>query len=205
VFLARHLSPVCPSCGQSDRTYKVSLLYVAASARLNHQEMEAKGDLDAVLSALLPEGSDRDRHGLLQRLVKKFSPPASQRQFTRTVHPDWYVLFGCAIGLFFSYQLAMLRSNALPVIISLIIVGVLVYWISRRAVLSRYHARLDKEKEASGRLDLATARWMGLFYCSRDGFVFDPERQLFVPVEQLGDLLYDRIEKSTLPHTRRME
>lgn len=184
--------PDCPSCGQNNHSYKVSLLFIAASARLNHHEEKDRAELDNTLSDLLSQDSSEGREHLLRFFVESFSPPRTSRQSSRSIHPDWMVFFGCAIGLFFAYQMALQNSGSLPIMISLVAIGLLLYLLSRRPVLKRYQYRLQNEKGEAHRVDQAMARWMQLYFCTTDQCVYDPEQGLSVSIEQIGDLLYGR-------------
>lgn len=199
VFLTTNTQPACPSCGRSDHSQKVSLLYIAATTYLSHQKNADQNTLDAVLFDLIPGDSEHGRSNFLQQLVKHLSPPAGQKQISRPIHPDWMIIFGCAVGFIFIYQMSLADPGSLPIIVSLLSIGLLIYIITRRPLLNRYQERIGREREAFDRLDLATQRWMRLYLCSRDALVFDPERQVYVSFEQLNDLLFDPEEKPHYP------
>lgn len=172
------------------------MLYVSVSSHLSRQKTAEDHHIDPVLLDLIPKSSVQDRIRFLQNLVKQISPPTGQKQITRAIHPDWMVIFGCVVGLLFVYRMSVTNTGSLPVMISLLSIGLLFYIISRRPVLHRYNERLRNERESIRRLDLATERWMRLYICSKDMLIFDPERHLVVSVDRLSDLLFDREEKS---------
>lgn len=183
-------APACPVCALADCAYKVSLLYLEASARLSHRETTNQPELDAVLRDLLPEDcTPADQNNLLNRMVTIFAPPAGERQVTRRIHPDWMILFLFGIGLFIMNQIAQSQPGSLPVFASLFGLTLLFYLLLRKPILRRFTALLAQEQDGKNRVERAVARWMRLYYCSRDQIVFDPEENRFVPLEQIADLV----------------
>lgn len=182
--------PACPVCAHADRSYKISLLYLEASARLNHRESTNQPELDAVLVDVLPENcTDAEQTQVLNRMVTMFAPPSGQRQVTRRIHPDWMILFLFGIGLFIIFQIAKSQPGGLPVFVSLVGASLLAYLLLRKPILSRYDGLLAQERADKSRVERAVARWMRLYYCSRDQIIFDPEENRFVPLEQIADLV----------------
>ncbi len=183
-------SPTCPHCGQADKAYKVSLLYLESTARLYQRQAENQPELDGLLSDLLPADSNAiTRPQILTRLLHSFTPPSGEKRLTRRIHPDGMVIFFGLILLILVYQVAMTQPAQLPAVLILICGSVLAYLLARKTVLRRYQARIRQEQEENARIEYAVARWMRLYFCSRDQGVFDPEQNQFVPLERMSDLL----------------
>ncbi len=183
-------SPTCPHCGQADKTYKVSLLYLESTARLYQRQAENQPELDGLLSDLLPANAHSITQAqLITRFLHSFTPPSGEKHVTRRVHPDAMVAFFGLFLLLLAYRAATTQPGQLPVILILICGSALAYLLARNAILKRYQERIRQEQEESARVENAVARWMRLYFCSRDQGVFDPEQDQFVPLERMSDLL----------------
>src|SRR5690606_16035044 len=139
-------------------------------------EFTNQPELDAVLADLLPEGSSTvDHNQVIASLVKILEPPSGARRVTRRIHPDWMILFVCAVGLVIAYQSATNDPGDVPIIVSLLSACLLVYLLVRRPVMLRYESQTRQEQEEKNRIEQAVAHWMRLYFCSRDQIVFDPD------------------------------
>ncbi len=183
-------SPTCPHCGQAGKSYKVSLLYLESTARLHQRQAENQPELDGVISDLLPANSSPTAQAqLLNRLLHSFTPPSGEKRMTRRIHPDMMVAFFGLFLLLLIYQIATTQPGQLPAALILAFGGVLVYLLARKTVLRRYQERIRQEQEENARIENAVARWMRLYFCSRDQGVFDPEQNQFVPLERMSELI----------------
>ncbi len=183
-------SPACPHCGETDKTYKISLLYLESAARLHQNQTANQPELDSLLDDLGSESNGQEpRSQLLNQFVRSFAPPLGEKHTTRRIHPDAMVIFFSLFSLLLVYQIAVSQPAQLPIIVILIAGSVLAYLLVRKTVVRRYDASVRKELEENARLDTAVTRWMHLYFCSRDKGVFDPEQNRFAPLEQISDLL----------------
>ncbi len=188
-----HPSPVCPNCGQADKTYKVSLLYLESAARLKQRQEDNQPELDQLLDDLSPAiSSQEDQHQLLAGFARAFSPPegaaSGQKQTFRRVHPDTMIIFFALFSLLIVYQVAVSQPAQLPIIAILLVGGLLAYLLTRKKLVQRFEDRVRREQEENKRLETAMTRWMHLYFCSRDKGVFDPAQNRFAPLEQMSDL-----------------
>ncbi len=182
-------SPACPHCGQADKTYKVSLLYLESTARLHQRQAENQPELDGLLSDLLPANSNSiTQTQLLTRLLHSFTPPSGEKHVTRRIHPDAMVTFFGLFLVLLAYRVATTQPGQLPVVLILVFGSALAYLLARKAILRRYEERIRQEQEENARIENAVARWMRLYFCSRDQGVFDPEQDQFVPLERMSEL-----------------
>jgi hypothetical protein len=181
----------CPHCKQSDKTYKVSFLYVESTARLNHRQVENQPELDGLLADLLDgSGGPRAQTQFLTRLAQALTPPQGEaRRAARRVHPDAMVIFFTLLSSLIVYKVATTQAGQLPIILALLAGGILAYLLARKQVVRRYEEKARQEHAAQARLENAVSRWMHLYFCSRDRGVFLPEQNQLVPLERMSDLL----------------
>ncbi len=183
-------SPTCPHCGQADKTYKVSLLYLESTARLHQRQAEDQPELDGLLSDLLPANSSSTSQAqLLTRLLHSFTPPSGEKHITRRIHPDAMVIFFGIFLLLLAYRAATTQPGQLPAVLILVCGSALAYLLARKAILRRYEERIRQEQQENERIENAVARWMRLYFCSRDQGVFDPDEEPFVPLERMSETL----------------
>jgi len=168
-------SPVCPNCGQADKTYKVSLLYLESAARFNHRDEGNQPELDELLIDLRSEiSSQAAQNQLLSQILQSFSPPPGEKHITRRIHPDTMVIFFSLLALLLLYKIAVSQPAQLPIILILLVGSILAYLLGRKAVVRRYENHVRQEQEENARLETAVTRWTHLYFCSRDKGVFDP-------------------------------
>lgn len=183
--------PACPHCGQADKTYKVTLLYLEITTRLQQGQAADQPELDNLLKDLDAVDCDLDtQNKLLSRLVRSLEPPKGETHTTRRAHPDSMVIFFSLLALLFVFQIAITRSPQLPFIVILLVGSILAYLLARKTIIGRYDSAVRKEREENERVESAISRWMGLYLCSRDKGIFDPEQNQYAPLEQISELFY---------------
>jgi hypothetical protein len=181
---------ICPQCRQSDKTYKVSLLYLEGTERLNHRETQNQPELNALIEDLLPGGNQPlAQSQLVARLVKNLTPPQGEKKVTRRLNPDSTVIFFGLIMLIVLYQVAVSRSSQAPILAVLLTGGLLAYLLARKTVVQRYAERVRHDQEETARVERAIGIWMRLHFCGRDQCVFDPDTDQFVSPEDIHRLL----------------
>jgi hypothetical protein len=171
----------CPSCGQSDQVEKVSTLYLIGIG-LNRQPDVADAAPIQPNLADLPEGEYR-------RLARLFKPPASTRRLPfRSLHPDLMITTFSLVILFFLFNIYLSQpGNLLPVLI-LLGIGYTGYFWKRKSILLRFETSQASQRAAEQRVRQGIDRWMKLFYCARDGVVFEPGDKTPLPPEELARL-----------------
>ncbi len=171
----------CPACGQSDQVEKVSTLYLIGIG-LNRQPGVAGAAPIQPNLADLPEGEYR-------RLARLLKPPASTRRLPlRALHPDLMITTFSLVILFFLFNIYISQpGNLLPILV-LLGIGYAGYFWKRRSILARFEASQAAEHSAEQRVRQGIDRWMKLFYCARDGGVFEPGDETLLPAEELARL-----------------
>lgn len=188
-------APICPCCNLGDRAYKVSILYLEASVRLHHHETANQPELDAMLEDLLPpDCTEQDQAWVTARMLSLFTPPAGKQVSSRQIHPDWMIFFLIGIGIVFAYSAATKQPAQLPAIIGLILLSLLIYWRIRKTAVLRYERQIREEEAEKEAVERAVARWMRLYFCTRDQCIFDPQENRSVPLERLKELLSSSME-----------
>lgn len=181
---------ICPQCRQSDKTYKVSLLYLEGTERMNHRETQNQPELSALIKDLLPGDSQPPAQSqLVARLVKYLAPPQGERRVMRRLNPDSVVIFFGLLMLVVLYQVAINRSPQAPILAVLLTGGLLAYLLARKTVAQRYAERVRHDHEENARVERAIGAWMRLHFCGRDQCVFDPATDQFVSPEEINLLL----------------
>jgi hypothetical protein len=180
----------CPQCNLADKVYKVSLLYLESSARLNRRERENQPTLEAVLVDLLPQNNSQAfEEQVVSRLIQTFSPPQGEKRVVRRIHPDALVGFFTLLCGFFIFQIASEQPRALPAALIILTAAGTAYLLARKSVIGIYEARKRQETEASEQVEKEVSRWMRLYFCSRDQAVFYPGEVSFAPAEQTRSFL----------------
>ena len=183
-------SPVCSCCGQSDKTYKISLLYLEASARLNQKETANQPELNGLLDDLYPPLESANLNAqVLPDLIRAFAPPAGEKRVTRRIHPDGLVVGFSLMALLMLYQIAADQSESLPFAVIVMSTALLAYLLLRKPLVQRHVEQTQQEQEEHRRIEQATERWMQLYFCSRDKGVFIPGKDQLVPLEQMSNYL----------------
>lgn len=180
---------VCPLCRQSDKTYKVSLLYLEGIERINHRVTGNQPEINSLINDLLPAADQAHaQNQLIARFVKDLAPPQGEKRVTRRIHPDSMVVFFGLVLLVVLYQVVANRSPQAPVLVVLFIGGLLAYLLARKTVIQRYLTRVQEEQQENARIERAIGIWMRLYFCSRDQHLFNPDTGQFALAEDVASL-----------------
>ncbi len=175
---------VCPVCGESDRVFKVSRIYIDALAAFN------KSPEDSVLPELTGKAVDDPGVNLLKiqavrTFVNNFSPPSGGRQVARQIHPDLIMAVLALLAVFFMIQIYESQPSFFLIALAVLVAVYVGYYFLRRGIIARFNQQKDKEQNEKRRLERAIERWMKLYFCARDEGVFDPEQNRLIPLEQM--------------------
>jgi hypothetical protein len=182
--------PPCPRCGQSDKTYKVSLLYLESSAKLNRQVHQDQPQLERLITDFLTENRTRaEEDPFLTKLIQMFAPPSGEKRFARRIHPDGMVAFFTLLAIFLLYRMAADQPASFTAAAFIFAAAVGLYLFFRKTVIHRYESSKREEQEANSRVEREVSRWMRLYFCSRDQAVFYPDHSDYAPAEQIRSFL----------------
>jgi hypothetical protein len=180
--------PPCPRCGLPEKCYKVSLLYLEASAWLNHQKTDRLGQVEAILREYLPEAASRsEQEQFIARLVKLIAPPAGEKRVLRQVHPDGMVGFFCLVSLVILFRAFSDQPQTFPLLVILFTASFTAYVILRRSIVSRYNQRKAQGQREVITIEKAVSRWMRSYFCTHDQGVFDPQTGQFASLDGLKE------------------
>lgn len=181
-------NPSCPRCGLPDKSYKLSLLYLEASAWINRQKTTRADLVETLFQEYLPADANRAvQEQFLSRMVKQIAPPAGEKRFLRQVHPDGLVGFFCLMSLVILFQAFSDQPKAFPLLVILFAVSFTTYLILRRPILSRYYEQKTQVQQEKDKIERAVSCWMRSYYCVRDQGVFDPKTGRFASLDELKD------------------
>ncbi len=186
---------VCPACGESDRVFKVSRIYIDALAAFN------KTPEDSVLPELTGEAVDDPGINLLKvrvvrAFVQNFSPPSGGKQGMRQIHPDLIMAVFALVAVFFMIQIQENQPSFFLIILAILVAMYLGYFLLRRRIVARFNQQKNKDQAERQRLERAIARWMKLYFCARDEGVFNPEQNRLIPLEEMDFYLVQGDEKA---------
>lgn len=177
-----HKNVFCPACGKADRVEKVSTIYVLGIGlnRLpSDEQAQLKGKITDPTLVSLPSSG-------LRALGKRLAPPSSGRPGTfRPIHPDMVVItFSLIVPIFLYGILTSQPGMTFPVVVLLATVYGIYFW-KRRAIISKFTRQQQTRQAEAERIKQGIARWMKLYYCSRDDGVFEPGSKELVPADQI--------------------
>jgi hypothetical protein len=173
--------PICPCCGQSDLTQKVSLIYF---------ESLAGKSIRGLKESARPAVSAR-------AISRRLAPPSvgspSVWGSLSSVHPDLVAIVFAVAGLFLLYQIGIAFTAArLPGAV-ILFVALAIYLAIRRHLIGRYRTIRAAQDQTHQAIQEAIQRWSRLYYCARDDAVFDPSSGSCIPPEQMMDYLSGKI------------
>jgi hypothetical protein len=182
-------SVICPMCGKSDRTAKVSTVYLAGIEQRYHVRRRMIGENE------LPETQDFSDWqelgaGELVNLVKLLAPPQGKRPpLVQPLHPDMMVVALMLVMPLFVYGMATSQPGMLWVVVPVLLIFYGWYLWKRRILVAKYRASIEEQKQADARVRRGIDRWMRLYYCARDRVTFSAAGKDVTPLDQLGDYL----------------
>jgi hypothetical protein len=181
-------SPACPECGKTESVIKVNKIYV--------ESLSSKPDgKDCVIAHVLhwPEDKAADSKKTYAEVtfLKYFNPPAGKTIVTRQVHPDMYVGIFSILVIALLYQIHQQQRNVFFIALGIVVVFYIVYFAGRKYILGKYQHRHDEEVAAGKKTESAIGRWMKMYYCCEDGIVFNPEKNISIPLDQMRAKLLD--------------
>ncbi len=189
---------LCPACGQSDRVFKVSRIYIDALAAFS------KSSEDSVLPELTGEAVDEPGINLLKiqamrTFVNNFSPPSGSKKSMRQLNPDLVVAAFTLIAIFFMFQIYQSQRSIFPIALGILVVFYVGYVLLHHRILARFNEQKAEEQGEQQRLERAVGRWMKLYFCARDEGVFDPTQNRLIPLDEMDYYLLEENERNQQP------
>jgi len=153
---------------------KLSRIYFDALSMIAHPSQELPRSL-----SLLRENKAKGPGGIVRlryyrEIVRMAAPPSGGGKAFRLLHPDAVVLGFAAISGFVLLEMSKSRSPGLIPAVAALAVALAAYLIWRRFVMRSYRRAKETEAAEKRRVRGAVEEWIRLYYCGKDGTVFDP-------------------------------
>ncbi|MCE1253612.1 MAG: hypothetical protein LWX83_08710 [Anaerolineae bacterium] len=177
---------ICPVCGRSQNIYKVSQIYLESLTIFD------KNSPHPIFDEMFGEAG-KDLYPLPSRyghdFTRTFSPPSGRAEWFRPIHPDIFIFVFTVLIAFFLYSIYAQQPSIVYPFLIILGVAFIVYFAFRKKLVSRYQAEVAEGKNSFVSVDLAVARWMKLYYCAKEGLVFDPETKTSAALDEMKKYL----------------
>ncbi len=125
-------------------------------------------------------------------LSRKFAPPSSGRRApSRLIHPDLFILGFSLVIPFFVGGVLTTQPQALWAAVPVLVGFYAFYLWQRKGLVTRFEKELAERKGAEERVKRAIARWMNLYHCACDDWVFEPGGEATPADQMMGYLFRD--------------
>lgn len=193
----------CPKCGRNDLIQKVSHIY--SSGTTSSSQTGYVSGIGYANGGLASMGGTATMSGTAQTVLARQLAPPSQPKGT---HWFWFIMPLIPIWPinYFVAFAAPIGKTARLMLIGITVAAAIVFGVFRVkgflmpfdiAVLTTpiiYYVGLIRSAQIRSaksvpRWQEAMLRWEQLYYCSRDACVFEPNKNEFLPVERMYELL----------------
>lgn len=179
---------VCPICAASDKTFKVSTIYIEAL------EGFKKGSELKILAQIVDDQNLLSATGILKTqtlrsVVSSFGPPSGGKQIIRPVSPNLVMMAFSLIAIFFLIQIYTTQREMFIPILILVAIVYLGYAIFYKQIYAKYTRQIQSNINIKTSYEAAIGKWMRLYYCARDDGVFDPVENQMVPLQSMETYL----------------
>lgn len=189
-------SRTCPMCGLDDRTAKVNQVYIEALSKSRNEESAKTAVFDRIFADTpIGQSSGMLLSQRLSILIRGLQPPSGEARVTRLISPDLFFAFYFIMAVFILYQIYATQHGVFLPTVGVFVLSVVAYVLLRKKIMGRYQASLKAQEDARKRVEEGIGRWMKLYYCARDNGVFDPQKDVFIPLEEMRAYLYQAAGK----------
>ncbi len=181
--------PACASCGERDLVVKLSRIYFDALSMIAHPGQALPQSLSLLSGFKARKPGNIGRFRYYREVARMAAPPSGAGKVLRPLHPDAVVLgFAAISGLVLREMFRSRFQGLLPAAVVLA-VALAAYLLGRRFVIRRFSREREREAGEGRRVRSAVEKWMELYYCGKEGSVFDPGSGRTYPVAGLADSL----------------
>jgi hypothetical protein len=178
----------CPLCGLSDKTFKVSAIYIEAL------EGFKKEGTPKILPQIMGDQSQMDAPGILKvqalrSIINTFGPPSGGRQIMRPINPGLVIAGFTLITIFFLVQIYTSQREMFIPILIVALVFYLGYVIFHKQIMGKYQKQIQDNIDIKRTYEAAIGQWMRLYYCAHDDGVFDPDENQLIPLQAMESYL----------------
>ncbi|MHC1740461.1 MAG: hypothetical protein AB9897_05050 [Anaerolineaceae bacterium] len=181
---------ICPVCGNSENSFKVSEIYLQSLIRLKNGNSSEAPIIDR-LQDEIPEDRREKLKGsrYYRQLMESFAPPQGDTQSTRAINPDWVAFAMLLVSVYFLYQILRTQYPIFWYMVGVAVIGFAAYGIFRKKIFAKYQAQNNLESGTKGKVEKAVGQWMKLYYCSKDNVVYSGSKSEAVPIDQMRSSL----------------
>ncbi len=181
--------PPCASCGERERIVKLSRIYLDSLSMIAHPGQALPLSLFLLQENKAPKPGGIGRFRYYREIARMAAPPSGAGKILRPLHPDAVVLGFAAISGLVLFEMHGSSSQGLLPAAAVLAAALALYLFCRRLIINRYRRERDREAGEGERISGAVKRWMGLYYCGKEGTVFDPGSGRTYPLAGLADAL----------------
>jgi hypothetical protein len=176
----------CPVCGETDKTLKISQVYLESISKEELIEGKNKKSLRMILG---DEAGVPYKGKFNTEFIRAFSPPSGKTAIFRSVHPDEVMGAMFLLSLFFLYNIYLQQYGAFW-IAGIIFVAMIVFYIAaRKTIIAKYQKSKDETVQSNDKIKNSIKHWMELYYCARDKVVYHPQKNEYFEVSEIKDYL----------------
>ena len=180
------LKVICPGCRQADRVEKVSTIYMLGIGLARGTNGSASPERPITDPTLLAMPAPQFR-----LLGKRLAPPSSGKPAViKPIHPDMVVLTFSVVAPIFLYGIYTTQPGALLPVALIVAALYGAYFWKRKTVIASFDRQVQTRQADEDKIKRGIARWMKLYYCSRDDGVFEKGEHELFPADQIAGCLF---------------
>ena len=185
----------CPICESSEKSFKVSEIYLQSLMRLKNGDKAEAKTIDQLQNEIPAERRNKLKGSRYYReLMESFAPPQGEAQTTRAINPDWVAFCMGLLSLFFLYQIFTTQYGIFWYMVGFAVLAFTVYFVFRKKIFTKYRTQKAEESGSRGQIEKAIGLWMKLYYCSKDNVVFGGKKEEAIPIDQMRSYLLTNIK-----------
>lgn len=191
--MAEKIIPVCPICETSEKSFKVSEIYIQSLVRLKHGNNAEAPIIDALQMEIPEERRDKLKGAKYYRqLMESFAPPQGETRSTRAVNPDLVVGAVGLLSVFILYQVFSTQYFVFWYVLAFALIAFAAYFLSRKRIIAKFTAARAQEAGTKPIIEKAIGLWMKLYYCAQDNVVYWANKKDSVPIDQMNNYLLQK-------------
>lgn len=178
-------SMLCPICQKADLVFKVQTIYTESLNIFNKKQPHPA--IETMLAHAreikpIPNPESND-------FTRAFAAPTGRNDLIRYMHPDLLAAILAAALIYMAY-LTSSQQNLAPYIFGgILVLGLIPYLIKRKNVMVWYQNSKKEVEQPPVSAYQALQHWMKLYYCARDGIVFERDREGQIPLNEMKSYL----------------
>ena len=119
-----------------------------------------------------------------------FSSPTTRSDIIRALHPDLVAGILAAILVYMIYITSPQQNSLIYFLGGILTLGIILYFSQRKKIMDWYLQTKKEVEEPAVTPSEALQHWAKLYYCARDGIVFEPGRDDQIPLDEMKSFLF---------------